>query len=73
MLFSKKRKPSSALAVALLASLAFMALAIWGWGVPLATVGQFLLISLVLMLGLMVAAIVLVACIKFLQRLSRRD
>ncbi len=73
MLFSKKRKPSSAIAVALLASLAFMALAIWGWGVPLSTVGQFFLISLVLILGLMAAAIVLVACIKFLQRLSRRD
>ncbi|MGH1373463.1 MAG: hypothetical protein ACRBBW_15595 [Cellvibrionaceae bacterium] len=73
MIFSKKRKPGSAIAVALLASAAFLALAIWGWGVPLSTVGQFFLISLVLIAGLMLAAIALVACIKFLQRLRQRD
>lgn len=73
MLFSKKRKPGSAMAVALLASFAFMALAIWGWGVPLKTVGQFFLISLVLIVGVMLAAIVLVACLKLLQRLRQRD
>ena len=73
MLFSKKRKPGSAMAVALLASFAFMALAIWGWGVPLETVGQFFLISVVLIVGVMLAAIVLVACFKFLQRLRQRD
>ncbi len=73
MLFSKKRKSGSAIAVALMASLAFMALAIWGWGVPLATVGQFFLISLVLMIGLMLAAVLFVVLIKFLQRLRQRD
>lgn len=73
MLFSKNRKPRSTIAVAMLASLAFMALAVWGWGMPLETVGQFFLISVVLIAGLMIAAIVMVACLKFLQRLRHRD
>ncbi len=73
MIFSKNRKPRSAIAVALLASLAFMALAVWGWGMPLEKVGQFFLISMALIVCVMVAAIAAVALLKLLQRLRHRD
>lgn len=73
MIFSKNRKPQSAIVVALLASLAFMALAVWGWGMPLEKVGQFFLISMLLIVCVMVVAIVAVALLKLLQRFSRRD
>ncbi|MAZ88069.1 MAG: hypothetical protein CL693_10510 [Cellvibrionaceae bacterium] len=73
MIFSKNRKPKSAIAVALLASLAFMALAVWGWGMPLEKVGQFFLISMALIVCVMVAAITVVALLKLLQRLRHRD
>lgn len=72
MFFSRKRKPGAAISVALLASLAFLALAVWGWGMPLATVGEFLLISSVLMLVIMAAAAGVVFLFKFLQRLRQR-
>lgn len=73
MLFFKGRKARSAASVAILASLAFLALAVWGWGVPLETIGNFFLISTVLILGLMLAAVVMVMFIKLIQRFFRRD
>lgn len=73
MLFSRKRKTRSAVTIALMASLAFMALAVWGWGMPLAKVGEFLWISLVLIVGLMLAAVAVVAIMKLLQRLRSHD
>ena len=73
MLFSKKRNTRSAVTIALMASLAFMALAVWGWGMPLSKVGEFLWISLVLIAGLMLAAVAVVATIKLLQRLRSHD
>ena len=73
MLFSRKRKTRSAVTVALMASLAFMALAVWGWGMPLSKVGEFLWISLVLIVALMIAAVSVVAVIKLLQRIRSHD
>ncbi|GAB3106349.1 hypothetical protein G8770_07975 [Aestuariicella hydrocarbonica] len=73
MIFSRKNKSRSAASVAVLASLAFLALAVWGWDVPLETLSQFFLISLVLILGLMVAAIGMVVLIKFVQKLRNDD
>ena len=73
MLFSRGRKTRSAVTVALMASLAFMALAVWGWGMPLSKVGEFLWISLVLIAAVMVAAVGGVAVLKLLQRFRRRD
>ncbi len=67
----RKRKPAAALSTAMLASLAFVALAIWGWNLPLSKAGEFLLIAVVLVVALVLLAAATVALLKFLQR--RRD
>ena len=76
MLFGKKllakgRQPAIRIGVTFLACLAFMALAVWGWGMPLASVWEFFLISLVLIVVLMAAAIVMVIFIRLLQKLFK--
>jgi len=58
MIFSRFKKQKSALAVSLLGSLAFIALAIWGWALPLETALNYLLISAVLMMVVMIAAFI---------------
>lgn len=73
MLFFKRRKARSAVFIAILASLSFLALAVWGWGMPLETVGKFFFISLVLILALMLAAVLMVVVFKLIQRVFRRD
>ncbi len=69
----KKRTPRSATAVAILASLAFLALAVWGWEVPLATVGRYFVISLLLIGAVMLAAIVMVLLLRAVSKLRHRD
>ncbi len=59
MLFGKRRA-RSAFVVSLLAGLAFIALSIYGWDLPLASAGKFLLISLLMVLALMALALCVV-------------
>jgi hypothetical protein len=68
MLFFRRRKGRSAVPIAILSSLAFIAAAVWAWDLPLATVGHFFLITLVLTVGLMLLAAVAVLGIKWLQK-----
>jgi len=64
MKFTFKRKPRSAIGVALIACASFLALAVWGWGVPVASLGQSLLLLLLLLLVVIVAAGLLIAVLK---------
>lgn len=68
MIFNRIRKTHPSMAVALLASLAFIALAVWGWNLPLGTVFQFLLICLVLIVVLIAAAALLVFLFQLIKR-----
>lgn len=56
MIFGRLNKQRSALGVSLLGSLAFIALAIWGWDLPLEKAFSFFLISAILMMVVMIAA-----------------
>lgn len=56
MIFGRVNKQRSALGVSLLGSLAFIALAIWGWDLPLEKAFSFFLISAILMMVIMIAA-----------------
>ncbi len=58
MIFGRIKKQQSALAVSLLGSLAFIGLAIWGWNLPIETALNFVLISAILMMLVMMAAFV---------------
>ena len=58
MIFSRLKKQKSALGVSLLACLAFIALAVWGWDLPLEAAFSYLLISIVLMMAIMVMAFI---------------
>lgn len=67
MIFKKGRQPHTSMSIALLASLAFIALAMWGWDLPAQTVLTFLWICLVLVLVVIAAAALLLAIIKLPQ------
>jgi quinol-cytochrome oxidoreductase complex cytochrome b subunit len=58
MIFGRIKKQQSALAVSLLGSFAFIVLAIWGWNLPIETALNFVLISAILMMLVMMAAFV---------------
>lgn len=73
MIFNRIRKSHPSMAVALFASLAFIALAVWGWHLPLEKVFQFLLICLVLVVVLIAAAALLMAVIQLVKRWIGRD
>ncbi len=70
MLF-RKRKPRSAVTVTLLASAAFLALAVYGWDVPVSELQSFLVILLGLLAVIVVAAFLMVALIKLFKFLFR--
>lgn len=57
--------------LAIIACLAFVGVAVWSWDLPLAKVWQFLWICILLVLVMALAAGLLVALIKLLQRLWR--
>lgn len=56
MLFRRGKGHRSVMTVAMVAGLAFIALAIYGWDLPVAKAGQFLLITLILVSVLVAAA-----------------
>ena len=72
MLFGFRRKSRPAFGVAMVASLAFIALAIWGWNVPVDQVLSILFASVLLIGALVVAAALLVLLFRLLRRLLRR-
>lgn len=72
MLF-RKRKPRSAVTVALIACAAFLALAVYGWDVPLSDLSSFLIITVGLLAAIIGAAFLMVILIKSVKRLISRD
>jgi len=64
MKFTFKRKPRSVGGMSLIACAAFLALAVWGWGVSWASLGQSLLIIVLIFAVIIVAAGLLIALIK---------
>ncbi|MBR9912646.1 MAG: hypothetical protein GYB33_20075 [Gammaproteobacteria bacterium] len=72
MIFNKRRGMRSVMTTALLACLAFVALAIWGWKLPIAAALQYLVICLLMVVVLIAAAALVVGLFKFVQRLCRR-
>lgn len=75
-MFFKKRKPRSSIIVTLLASAAFLAMAVYAWDVSVSELMGFLGMLLVLLVALIVAAFICVAIIKLINRVwrgSQRD
>lgn len=72
MLFFRKRTNMSAVRIAIFASVAMVAAAVYSWDVPVETIGQYLLITLVLIGGLVLLAGVTVLVVKGLQKLLRK-
>lgn len=72
MIFKRGSKPHSSMSVAVLASLAFIALAMWGWDLPGATVLNFLWICLALVTVVIAAAALVIAIIKLPHFLRKR-
>ena len=66
-------KRRSVLPVSMIACLAFIALAIWGWGLPPQRVWEFLLISLVCLAVIVIAALAGAALIVLIRKLSSRE
>jgi high-affinity Fe2+/Pb2+ permease len=71
LLFSK-RKPRSAVTVALIACATFLALAVYGWDVPLSDLSSFLIITVGLLAAIIGAAFLMVILIKSIKRLMHR-
>ncbi len=72
MLFGISRKNRSVVTTSLLAGGAFVALAVWGWDLPLSTVGQFLLISLVCLVAIILVAAVGVGTVVAVKKFFRQ-
>ncbi|MYM62110.1 hypothetical protein [Pseudomaricurvus sp. HS19] len=72
MLFGFRRKSRPAFGVAMVASLAFIALAIWGWNVPVDQILSILLACLLLIVGLVLVSAALIVGLKLLRRLLRK-
>lgn len=72
MLFSRKRAHASAARIAIFASVAITVAAVYSWDIPLKTIGQYFLITLVLVGGLVLLAGLTVLVVKGLQKLVRR-
>ncbi|MEJ2416773.1 MAG: hypothetical protein P8Y45_07550 [Exilibacterium sp.] len=72
MLFGKSRKNRSVVTTSLLAGGSFVALAVWGWDLPLSTVGQFLLISLVCLVAIILVAAVGVGTVVAVKKFFRQ-
>ncbi|NIB43709.1 hypothetical protein HBA55_29155 [Pseudomaricurvus alkylphenolicus] len=72
-MFGKKRKPATALSIAMLSSAAFIALAIYGWDLPTESALRFFWMSAIMVGGMMIAAVIMVLLIRLLRRLSSRD
>ena len=70
-MFFKKRKPRSSIIVTLLASAAFLAMAVYAWDVPVGELVGFLGMLLVLLVAVIVAAFICVALVKLVGRLLR--
>ena len=66
------RKEKTAMAVAVLASLAFIFAAVFVYDVPGATVTRYVLIMLILLAGIMAVAAVLVGLLALFRRLFKR-
>lgn len=62
-----------AILLSLLACLAFIALAVWSWGVPAADIQRLLWLSFMLLVLVIVAAGLLVLMLKFARILFRRN
>ena len=60
----------SVLSASMIACGAFIALAIWGWGLPVAAVVQFLLISLAGLVAIILAALLGAACIVLIRKVK---
>ena len=73
MLFSKARSSRTTFGITMVACLAFVALAVWGWGLPLESVWNFFVVSLALIVLLMLAAVIMVVLIRLLKRLLGSD
>lgn len=69
MIFGRVNKQRSALGVSLLGSLSFIALAIWGWDLPIEKALSFFFISAILMMVVMIAAYL---CAWLLSKLRGR-
>lgn len=63
---SKKLGKSLPLVVGLLAAFAFLALAVFGWGVPYEVVLKFLGISLILLVGILFVAAIFVVLLRLI-------
>ena len=71
MLFGKRQKRTVFLS--LMACLAFIALAVWSWGVPLPDILEFFWLSMALLALLIIAAALLVVLLKFARSLLQRN
>ncbi len=72
MLFRSRRSSRSTFLISMVASLAFIALAIWGWGADPDQILNLLGVLVLLGVGLIVSAAVLVALFKLAQKLFRK-
>lgn len=68
---NKKLGKSLPLAIGLLAAGAFLALAVFGWGVPAETILKFLGISLVLLVGILIVSLLMVMIFRFFLNIKR--
>ena len=59
--------------LSLLACMAFIALAVWSWGVPIADVMHFFWLSLVLLLVVIGGAALLIFVLKFARSMLHRN
>ena len=61
----------SVVSISMIACAAFVALAVWGWGLPGAVVVQFLLLSLAGLAVIILAALAVVASIVLIRKLKK--
>lgn len=71
MLFNRKLKRRSTVIMGVLAGLSFVALAVYGWGVPAKEVAIFFLISILFLALILIMAMALGMLVVWLRRVKK--
>ena len=73
MFFGRKTKRRTSLLVGFGSGLAFLWLAVYGWGLPPEKVGSFFLVSVLLLALLIILALIFSLVIVLLRKLGKRN